>query len=96
MKEQIKNPQDQTNEEEIGSLPEKQFRAMIIKMIQNLRMEAQTNRMDAWIEKIQEMFNKDLEIMNRRNNEQSAISNTITEIKITLEKTNSRITEAEE
>ena len=69
---------------------------MIIKMIQNLRMEAQTNRMDAWIEKIQEMFNKDLEIMNRRNNEQSAISNTITEIKITLEKTNSRITEAEE
>ena len=96
MKEQIKNPQDQTNEEEIGSLPEKQFRAMIIKMIQNLRMEAQTNRMDAWIEKIQEMFNKDLEIMNRRNNEQSAMSNTITEIKITLEKTNSRITEAEE
>ena len=59
-------------------------------------MEAQTNRMDAWIEKIQEMFNKDLEIMNRRNNEQSAMSNTITEIKITLEKTNSRITEAEE
>ena len=96
MKEQIKNPQDQTNEEEIGSLPEKQFRAMIIKMIQNLRMEAQTNRMDAWIEKIQEMFNKDLEIRNRRNNEQSAMSNTITEIKITLEKTNSRITEAEE
>ena len=33
MKEQIKNPQDQTNEEEIGSLPEKQFRAMIMKMI---------------------------------------------------------------
>ena len=59
-------------------------------------MEAQTNRMDAWIEKIQEMFNKDLEIMNRRNNEQSAMSNTITEIKTTLEKTNSRITEAEE
>ena len=42
------------------------------------------------------MFNKDLEIMNRRNNEQSAMSNTITEIKTTLEKTNSRITEAEE
>ena len=33
MKEQGKN---QTNEEEIGSLPEKEFRTMIVKMIQNL------------------------------------------------------------
>ena len=56
MKEQGKNPPDQTNEEELGSLPEKEFRVMIVKMIQNLR-----NRMEAWIEKIQEIFNKDLE-----------------------------------
>ena len=47
MKEQGKNPPDQTNEEEIGSLPEKQFRVMIVKMIQNLG-----HRM----EKIQETF----------------------------------------
>ena len=33
MKEQGRNPPDQTNEEEIGSLPEEQFRAMIVKMI---------------------------------------------------------------
>ena len=52
MKEQGKNPPDQTNEEEIGSLTEKEFRVMIVKMIQNLG-----NRM----EKIQEMFNKGLE-----------------------------------
>ena len=41
MKEQGKNPPDETNEEEIGSLPEKQFRVMIVKMTQNLgnRME---------------------------------------------------------
>ena len=41
MKEQGKNPPDQTNEEEIGSLPEKEFTVMIVKMIQNLgnRME---------------------------------------------------------
>ena len=32
-KEQGKNPPDQTNEEEIGSLPEKEFRVMIVKMI---------------------------------------------------------------
>ena len=52
MKEQGKNPQDQTNEEEIGSLPGKKFRVMIVKMIQNVRSR---------MEKIQEMFNKDLE-----------------------------------
>ena len=36
MKEQDKTAPDQTNEEEIGSLPEKEFRVMIVKMIQNL------------------------------------------------------------
>ena len=49
MKEQGKNSPDQTNEEEIGSLPEKEFRVMIVKMIQNLG-----NRID----KMQETFNK--------------------------------------
>ena len=41
MKEQGENPPDQTNEEQIGSLPEKEFRVMIVKMIQNVghRME---------------------------------------------------------
>ena len=34
MKEQGKEPPDQTNEEEIGSLPEKEFRVMIVKTIQ--------------------------------------------------------------
>ena len=56
MKEQDKNPQEQLNEEEIGNLPEKEFRVMTVKMIQNLR-----KRMKAQIEKIQEMLNKDLE-----------------------------------
>ena len=36
MKEQGKNPPDLTNEDEIGSLPEKEFKIMIIKMKQNL------------------------------------------------------------
>ena len=39
MKEQGKNPPDKTNEEEIGSLPEKEFRVMIVKMIQNLEIK---------------------------------------------------------
>ena len=33
MKGHGENPQGQTNEEEIGNLPEKEFRAMIVKMI---------------------------------------------------------------
>ena len=41
---------------EIGNLPEKEFKIMIVKMIQDLR-----NRMEAKIEKMQEMFTKDLE-----------------------------------
>ena len=36
IKEQEKNPQEQLNEEEIGNLPEKEFRVMIAQMIQNL------------------------------------------------------------
>ena len=52
MKEQGKNWTDKTNEEEIGSLPRKEFREMRVEMIQNL---------GNGIEKIQETFNKDLE-----------------------------------
>ena len=43
IKEHDKNPQNQTKEEEIGSLPEKHFRIIIVKMIQNFenKMELQ-------------------------------------------------------
>ena len=71
MKEQSKNLQNQINEEEIGNLPEKEFRVMIVKMIQYLG-----NRMEAWIEKIQEMFNKDLEELK---NKQTEMNNIITQ-----------------
>ena len=49
--------------EEIGSLPEKEFRIMIVQMIQNLenKMELQINSLVTRIEKMQEKFNKDLE-----------------------------------
>ena len=56
MKEQDKIPAKQLNEVETGNLPEKEFRIMIVKMIQNLG-----KRMEAKIEKMQEKFNKDLE-----------------------------------
>ena len=84
MKKQGKNPPDLTNEEEIGSLPEKEVRVIIVKMIQN-----HGNRM----EKIQETFNKDLEEIKSK---QTMMNNTINEIKNSLDGINSRVTEAEE
>ena len=93
VKEHDKCPLNQTKEEEIGSLPEIEFRIMIVKMIQNLenKMELQTNSLETRIEKMQEMFNKDLEEI-----KESVMNNAISEIKNTLEGNNSRITEAED
>ena len=56
-------PTNQTKEEVIGSLPEKEFRIMVVKMIQNLenKIVVQIDSLETRIEKMQEMFNKDLE-----------------------------------
>ena len=51
MKEKTRSAEVQIDEEEIGKLPEKQFRIITVKMIRNL-----DNRM----EKMQESINKDL------------------------------------
>ena len=82
-------------EEQIGSLPEKEFRIMIVKMIQNLenKMELQKNGLQTRVEKMKEIFNKDLEEIKKS---QAIMNNAITEIKSTLERTNSRITQAED
>ena len=63
VKEHDKCPPNQTKEKEIGSLPEKEFIIMKVKMSQNFenKMELQINSLQTGIEKIQEMFNNDLE-----------------------------------
>ena len=63
VKEQDKCPPNQTKEDKIWNLPDKEFQTMIVKMIQNLEniTELQINRLETKIEKVQEMFNKDLE-----------------------------------
>ena len=70
VKEHDKCPPNQIKEEEIGSLPEKEFRIMIVQMIQNFKnkMESQINRLETRIEKMQEMFNNDLEKIEPINN----------------------------
>lgn len=72
---------------ETGDLPEKEFKVMIIKIIQDLRkgIEAQTK-------KTQKMFNKEPEDIK---NKQTELNNTITGMKNILEGVNSRINEAE-
>ena len=95
VKEEDKCPPNQTKEEEIGNLPDKEFQIMIVKLIQNLeiKMEAQINSLETRIEKMQERFNKDLEEIKKT---QYIMNNAINEMKCTLEATNSRITEAED
>ena len=93
VREHDKCPPNHTKEEEIGSLPEKEFKITTVKLIQNFenKMELQINSLETRIEKLQ-MFNKDLEEIKKS---QYIVNNEITEIKNTLEGTNSSITEAE-
>ena len=56
MKGQDKTSEKHLNEVEIGNLPEKEFTIMIVNVIQDLG-----KRMEAKIEKKEEMFTKDLQ-----------------------------------
>ena len=84
MNEKTRNTEVQINEEEIGKLPEKIIQNNDSKDDQNLE-----NKM----EKMQDSINKDLEELKNKHTERS---NTITEVKNTLEGMNSRISEGEE
>ena len=85
VRERDKCTPNQTKEEEIGSLPEKEFRIMMVKMTQNLenKMEFQINSLETRIENMQERFNKDLEEIKKS---QYIMNNAITEIKNTWRK----------
>ena len=88
-------PTKPNKREEIGNLPDKEFQIMVVKMIQNLeiKMESQINSLQTRIENMQERFNKDLEEIKHS---QYIMNNVISEIRNTLQATNSRITEAED
>ena len=85
MKQQDKTP-GELSEVEIGDLPEKEFRLMIVKMIKELgrRMDAQSKKL--------EVFNQELENINN----QTKMKNTITEMKNTLDGIHSRLNDTEE
>ena len=46
MKEQGKTPEEQLSDMEIGNLPKKEFRVMIVKMIQELKHNGGTDQED--------------------------------------------------
>ena len=85
IKEQETTSTEQVSEVERSNLPEKRFRVMILKMIQD-----SGKRTEAEMKKIQEIFNSDLEELKNKQ-----MDNTIIELKNTLEVIN-RVTEAEE
>ena len=68
IKGQNKTPEKQLNEVEIGKIPETEFRIMIVKLTQHLG-----KRMEAKIEKMQEMFTKDLEDLRNKPTEMNNI-----------------------
>ena len=70
MKEKARNTEVQINEEEIGKLPGKEFRIIIVEMIKN-----RENRM----EKMQESINKDLDELK---NKYAETNNKILKLKI--------------
>ena len=84
MREQSRNTEVHIYEEEIGKLPEKEFRMLIVMVIKNFE-----NKM----EKMQESINKDLEELK---NKYTGTNNITTEIKSTLEGINKGIPEADE
>ena len=56
MKEQIRNTEVQVNEEEIGKIPGREFRIMIVKIIKNLENEME--KMQLTINKMQYQLTK--------------------------------------
>ena len=83
-----KTSEKQLSDMENNSLQEKDFRLMIVKMMQDIG-----NKLEAKMDNLQETLSKEIQDLKLK---QAEIQNTINEIKKSLEATNSRIQEAEE
>ena len=81
---QAKGQKKQLNEVEIGNLPEKESRILIVKMIQYLEKTT---------EKMQEMFTKDLQELK---NKQIEINNTLEGINSRITEAEGRISDLED
>ena len=88
MREKEKNPENQLSDQESLSLQEKDFRLLMLKMMQDIG-----NKLEAKMDNLQETLSKEIQDIKLK---QEEMQNTITEIKNSLEAANSRIQEAEE
>ena len=88
MREKGKTPENQLSNEEILSLQEKDFRLLMLKMMQDIG-----NKLEAKMDNLQETLSKEIQDIKLK---QEEMQNTITEIKNSPEAANSRIQEAEE
>lgn len=88
MREKGKTPENKLSDKEILSLQEKDFRLLIIKMMQDIG-----NKLEAKMDNLQETLSKEIQNIKLK---QEEMQNRITEIKNSLEAANSRIQEAEE
>uniref|UniRef100_A0A8W4FG06 L1 transposable element RRM domain-containing protein n=1 Tax=Sus scrofa TaxID=9823 RepID=A0A8W4FG06_PIG len=88
MREKGKTPEKQLSDEEILSIQEKDFRLLMLKMMQDIG-----NKLEAKMDTLQETVTKEIQDIKLK---QEEMQNTITEIKNSLEAANSRIQEAEE
>ena len=81
-------PEKQLSDQEILSLQEKDFRLLMLKMMQDIG-----NKLEAKMDNLQETLTKEIQDIKLK---QEEMQNTITEIKNALEEANSRTQEAEE
>ena len=83
-----KTPENQLSDEESLSLQEKDFRLLMLKMMQDTG-----SKLEAKMDNLQETLSKEIQDIKPK---QEEMQNTITEIKNSLEAANSRTQEAEE
>ena len=88
IREKENTPGKQLSEEEILALQEKDFRLLMLKMMQDIG-----NKLEAKMDNLQATLSKEIQDVKLKQDE---MPNTITEIKHSLEASNSRIQEAEE
>ena len=88
MREKGKTPEKQLSDKESLRLQEKDFRLLMLKMMQDIG-----NKLEAKMDNLQETLSKEIQDIKLK---QEEMQSTITEIKNSLEAANSRIQEAEE
>ena len=86
MREKGKTPENQLSDQEILSLQERDFRLLMLKMMQDIG-----NKLEAKMDNLQETLTKEIQDIKLK---QEEMQHTIIEIKTSLEADNSRIQEA--